>query len=146
MLLAGCGSLSSSPRVIEVSNRKRTQQIETEDKRQMFLRDRASRLEMQSKPLPPEEQRQEFFVRWSGKDISSVKFEYRQINYPNTIFTQDYKLQVENNPKNPPVSTHTFMITGKTFLEGGSVSAWRVTLWSAATTNAPIAEKKSALW
>lgn len=166
LLSTGCSSLSSRPRVLEVSSSKRTQQVEQEDKRQIFLQDRASRLHMDSKPLRPEKQRQEFFVSWAGAGIATVKFEYRQVKRPNTILSQEYLPHskqelhdaepydpyLDNSPtlidtiQSFGTDSHVFTVSGKDFTDGGSVSAWRVTLWSLTDTNTPLAQKKSSLW
>ena len=147
LTFSSCSTFSSAPRVIEVTSHKHTQDIEYEDKRQLFLQDKASRLHGESKPLPESAQFLDFYVSWSGKDIAAVKFEYRQINHPNTIFSQEYKLpSAKNDAPGLLPSSHTFLITGTNFIAGGAVTAWRITLWSPTDTKIPVAYKKSTLW
>jgi len=40
--------------------------------------------------LSIEDQREEFYVRWAPRGISLVKFEYRQLAKPATIFEKTY--------------------------------------------------------
>jgi len=82
-----------------------------------------------------DQQREEFYVVWSGENISLVKFEYRQVKFPNEVFAKAYV----------PTKRHAtvFEVGGDEFQKGGKVSAWRVTLWR---DKQPIAERKSALW
>ena len=88
------------------------------------------------KKIPyPEFFREEFYVVWQGANITLVKFEYRQLKFPNEIFAKSYV------PTKRP--SHVFEIPSADFLKGGHVSAWRVTLWQ---DDKIVDEKKSALW
>jgi hypothetical protein len=137
VLVVGCSSITPA-RVVEVSALKRTSTVETVDK-PIFLHDRASQFRFTAHKLPASEQREEFFVRWAGPAIALVKFEYRQVNRPGAAGAQSFA----------PVGTqssHVFQISGDNFVNGGEVSAWRVSLWSNPEAATPLAEKKSALW
>ena len=136
-LVVGC-STTHTPRVVEVNALKRTHTVEAADK-PIFLHDPASRFHLTSHVLPANEQREEFFVRWAGPSIALVKFEYRQVNRPNTTGAQSFA----------PVGTqsfHVFKVSGDDFVNGGAVSAWRISLWADPQAPTPLAEKKSALW
>ena len=138
-LAIGC---STTPRVLEVSSRTRLQNIDLADK-DFFIEDQASRIRFEPHDLPIDQQREEFYVRWrpaptsrSGpKSISLVKFEYRQVAKPNVIREQTYV------PRQDAVNV--FQVQGEEFRSGGSVSAWRVSLWDG---DQLVAEKKSFLW
>ena len=123
----------ASPRVVEVMSQTRLQDVDLVDK-PLFERDRASRIRFEPEALPADAQRQEFFVRWSGT-AGLVKFEYRQVDKPNTIEEQTYTPQGDR--------AKVFEVRGEEFRAGGLVSAWRVSLWDGDTL---LAEKKSALW
>lgn len=131
VLLAGC---SRDAKVGEVWGAKRTQTINAADQ-DLFVTDRASRLRMQTHPLPAEEQREEFLATWSGSGGRVVKFEYRQVNVPDTIVVLSA----------PAIDRHShrFTIAGEEFAKGGPVTAWRVSLWSG---DKVLDEKKSTLW
>jgi hypothetical protein len=110
-LAAGCATVGQAPRITEVN--------------------RATKI----KDYPTAEQREEFYVVWTGANISLVKFEYRQVNAPNELFAKSYVPTARR--------FNVFTIGGNEFKKGGKVSAWRVTLWQ---DNKIIAEQKSALW
>jgi len=131
LFLSAC---STTPRVVEVSSHKRLETVEVEDQ-DIFLHDRASQIHLESELLPPSERRQEFFVRWAGTGITLVKFEYRQVDVPDKIFEKSY------SPVNR--NWNVFEIRGDDFVKGGSVSAWRVSLWHDTRL---LADKKSVLW
>ena len=138
LLALGC----ASPRVVEVTSRTRLQDIDVVDQ-YIFLHDRASRIHYEPKYLPADVQRQEFFVRWAPAPTSRsgpatvglVKFEYRQVDKPNTLREQTYVPQGD--------CAKVFEVRGEEFRAGGPVSAWRVSLWNGESL---LAEKKSALW
>jgi len=132
LALGACAG--GTPRVVEVSSQKRLETVEVADQ-DFFLHDRASQIHLQSEILPPDQRRQEFFVRWTGVGITLVKFEYRQANIPNKISEQTY------TPQNR--TWNVFEIRGEAFSKGGSVSAWRVSLWHDSQL---LAAKKSMLW
>jgi hypothetical protein len=87
------------------------------------------------KGYPLAEQREEFYVVWTGAGVSLVKIEYRQVNFPNELFAKSYVPTVRRS--------HVFTVGGGEFQKGGKVSAWRVSLWR---DNQPLTEQKSALW
>ena len=132
VLLAGC---ATGPRVLDVSARTYRMTIRKENE-DVFVQDRASKLRLPPVPLPDNEQRQEFFVRWTPATVQTVKFEYRQVGLPEKISEQTYK--PERRRRN------VFTVPSAEFVKGGVVSAWRVSLWDEA--NQCIGEKKSALW
>jgi hypothetical protein len=129
---AGCAS--SQPRVVEVSQQKRVETIPEVD-RDIFVSDRASHFRFPSRPLPVDQQREEFFVRWRPASVGLVKFEYRQVNTPNKISVQEYAPAGH--------SSTTFRVQGQQFVSGGSVSAWRVSLWN---NSQMVAQQSSVLW
>jgi hypothetical protein len=126
---------TTKPRVIEVSSLTRLQDVDTEDSRRYFGYDEASRFTYESRDLSIEQQREEFYVRWAPASITQVKFEYRQVTKPAMIFEKSYAPHGD--------TAHLFQVRGEEFRSGGSVSAWRVTLWSG---DQLVAEKKSFLW
>ena len=130
LLLSAC----ASPRVVEVFDRTRLQEIDVVDQH-LFEADRASRLRYEPRDLPADQQREEFYVRWRGAGVDLVKFEYRQVDKPITILEQTF------TPNG--ATAKIFEIRGEDFHSGGPVSAWRVSLWSG---GALVAERKSALW
>lgn len=138
-VLSGCAA--TSPRVVEVTATRRTKTVERVDK-DLFLTDRASIIDFQPQSLPSSEQREEFFVRWTGAGVDRVKFEYRQVNVPNTVMEQTCASQAG--------SWHVFEIRGDHFINGGPVSAWRVSLWNDSQPRSErgklLAEEKSVLW
>lgn len=132
MLLSACASRSA--RVGAVWGGKRTEAINAVDQ-DLFASDRASRLRIKTNPLPASEQREEFLVTWRAGDARLVKFEYRQVNVPNTIVALTF----------PAVDrdSHVFAIRGHDYVHGGPVTAWRVSLWNG---DQLLDERKSALW
>jgi len=100
-----------------------------------FGTDRASHIRVVSEPLSPEQTREEFYVTWAGAGVQLIKFEYRQPNVPDKIMVQTAQ----------PTGRHwcQFVIAGDDYVNGGSVSAWRVSLWNEERL---LAEKKSSLW
>ncbi len=130
LIALGC----ASPRVVEVSSRTRLQDIDAADQ-YLFVRDQASRATYQPQDLPADAQRQEFFVRWTSATAGLVKFEYRQVDKPNTVREQTYTPHGDQ--------AKVFGVRGEEFRAGGPVSAWRVTLWNG---DQLLAEKRSALW
>jgi len=160
LFLSGCAT--TQPRVVEVTATRRTKTVERVDKH-LFTTDRASIIDFQPQPLPPSEQREEFFVRWTGAGVDTVKFEYRQANVPNTVMEQTYvpasgchpelvegsqssgqggeiprqaRNDISLTPSSPAHSPrrpwHVFEIRGDDFINGGPVTAWRVSLWNGA--------------
>jgi hypothetical protein len=157
LALLGC---STTPRVLEVSSRKRLQDVDIVDHR-LFTHDQASRLRYKPTDLSADAQREEFYVRWTkfpsprlrgsrvretplsfaakgqgeGSSINIVKFEYRQVNKPNTVLEQTYTPHGDR--------ATVFAVRGEDFHSGGPVSAWRVSLWQ---DDQLLAERKSTLW
>lgn len=78
---------------------------------------------------------EEFYVSWTGANITQVKFEYRQINLPNEVFAKAYV----------PICRrwNVFSVSDAEFTKGGRVTGWRATLWRGSEI---VSEKKSALW
>jgi len=128
-------SCSTTPRVVEVSSRTRLQDVGPADEKAFFGYDQASRFRYKPQDLSIEDQREEFYVRWKPGSVSLVKFEYRQVSKAATVFEKTYT-------PNGDVAT-VFEVRGEDFRAGGSVSAWRVTLWK---DDQLVAEKKSFLW
>ena len=137
LLTSAC---STTPRVLEVTSRTRLQNIDMAEK-DYFIEDQASSIRYLPHDLNIDEQREEFYVRWrpaprSGPgSISLVKFEYRQIGKPNVVGEQTYVPHRD--------TANVFQVRGEEFRSGGSVSAWRVSLWDG---DQLVAEKKSFLW
>ena len=130
--LCGCGT--APVRVTDVDATEYEENIGHADKN-MFLTDQASRIVFQAVPLPVADQREEEFVSWTGAGVDSVKFEYRQVNVPDSVQQQTYT---------PSGRTWTiFAVRGEDYINGGPISAWRVTLWQAGRI---VAEKNSMLW
>ncbi len=121
-------------RVGDVWSTTRTETVPPAD-RDLFGTDRASHLRVESTPLPLSQQRQEFYVTWSGAGVRLVKFEYRQANVPDTVSVQMAQADGRRSA--------VFAVAGDDFHNGGPVSAWRVSLWDA---DRLLAEKKSVLW
>ncbi|HUI05584.1 MAG TPA: hypothetical protein VL486_01115 [Verrucomicrobiae bacterium] len=163
LLALGC---ASGPRVVEVSSRTRLQEIDVAD--QALLMRGGARLGYEPQNLPIDQQRQEFYVRWtprwkqessstSGPEperVDLVKFEYRQLDKPNAVKEQtfvppvlsraaDVDSELLDQPRWVRCSSHTFEVRGEEFRAGGPVSAWRVTIWDG---DRLLAERKSALW
>jgi hypothetical protein len=132
VLTFGCST--TAPRVVEVSSRTRLQDIDIADAR-YFVVDEASRIKYQPRDLSIDDQREEFYVRWAPASIGQVKFEYRQVAKPGTIFEQTYIPHGDESK--------IFEVRGEPFRSGGSVSAWRVSLWNG---DQLLADKKSSLW
>ena len=132
LLLAACST--TGPRVREVTNRTRLQDVDVAD-RQYFIHDRASLIRYEPQDLSIEDQREEFYVRWSPRTVSLVKFEYRQVGKPAEVFEQTYVPHGETRK--------LFEVRGEQFRSGGVVSAWRVSLWDG---DKVVAEEKSVLW
>ena len=132
VLLIACST--TAPRVLEVTSRTRLQDVEFAD-REYFIEDRASLLRYEPQDLSIDDQREEFYVRWTPGTIGLVKFEYRQVARPTEIFQLTYV----------PHGTmrKLFEVRGEAFRSGGVVSAWRVSLWNGGQL---VAEEKSALW
>jgi hypothetical protein len=134
-LLLATGCSTAGPRVIEVSSRTRLQDIGPAEARSYFGYDEASLFRYEPQDLSIENQREEFYVHWTPASISLVKFEYRQVAKPGTVFEKSYTPHGD--------VTKLFEVRGEEFRSGGSVSAWRVTLWK---DDQLVAERKSVLW
>ena len=136
LALGAVSCSTTSPRVLEVTSRTRLQNVEFAD-REYFITDQASRIEYKPRALSIDEQREEFYVRWTPgpATVNLVKFEYRQIAKPDLIGEQTY---VPNHD-----TSKVFKVHGEEFRSGGVVSAWRVSLWDA---DHLVVEKKSFLW
>jgi len=132
MLLSACASRST--KVSAVWGSKRTETIDAADQ-DLFVSDRASRLRIKATPLPASEQREEFTVMWRGANARLVKFEYRQVNVPNTIVVLTAPAVNQDE--------HVFAVRGDDYANGGPVTAWRASLWNGEQL---LDEKKSALW
>ncbi len=132
--LLGCGCASSQPRVTEVSlsSHKVTVGAAEED---LFVSDHASHFRFPAATLPLDQQRQEVLVRWNSATVECVMLEYRQLNVPNKISEQT------RTPSHQQWAM--FEIRGKDFVEGGPISAWRVSLWRG---DEMLADQRSALW
>ena len=136
-----CGCATTRARVVEVAATRHTETVGRADKN-LFLTDGASKILFQPERLPVAEQREEFYVRWTGAQVDSVKFEYRQVNLPNKLMEQTCA----------PNGRHwnVFAVRGDDFVNGGPVSAWRVSLWNGTQPRSErgklLAEQKSALW
>lgn len=133
LVLLGCAS--TTPRVTEVSHRTLIRNIAAEDEA-LFLDDRASGIKITPQPLPPYQQREEFRVYWTPATIAMVQFQYRQVNLPNQVSEQTFAATGRRST--------IFCVRGEDFVNGGTVSAWRVSLW--AGTNSCLAELHSATW
>lgn len=132
-LLTAC-SAYTGPRVLEVTNRTRLQDVDFAD-RNYFIEDRASLIRYQPRDLSIDDQCEEFYVRWTPRHVSLVKFEYRQVAKPGEVFEETYVPHGDER--------NLFQVRGEQFRSGGSVSAWRVSLWDG---NKVVAEQKSVLW
>lgn len=132
LLAMGCST--TTPRVLEVSSRTRLRNVDPADE-DLFSNDQASRIRFEPRALSIDEQREEFYVRWRPRSVSLVKFEYRQIGKPTIVAEQTY---VPHR-----AASTVFKVHGEEFRSGGSVSAWRVSLWDG---DQLVAEKKSFLW
>jgi hypothetical protein len=132
VLLTACST--TAPRVLEVTSRTRLQDVPLAD-REYFIEDAASLLRYKPRDLSINDQREEFYVRWTPRTIGRVKFEYRQIAKPAEVFEQTYVPHGDMR--------NLFEVRGEAFRSGGVVSAWRVSLWNGAQL---VAEEKSALW
>ena len=128
---------TTTPRVLEVTSWTHLKDIDPVDE-DLFANDQASRIRYEPRDLSIDDQREEFYVRWTTPPTASVdrvKFEYRQVAKPNTIFEQEFVPHGE--------FSKVFAVRGEDFRSGGSVSAWRVSLWD---DDHLVAEKKSFLW
>lgn len=132
-LITACSPITG-PRVLEVTNRTRLQDVDFAD-RQYFIEDQASLIRYEPQDLSINDQREEFYVRWTPRTISLVKFEYRQVAKPGEVFEETYVPHGD--------ARKLFEVRGEQFRSGGVVSAWRVTLWDG---DKIVAEKKSVLW
>ncbi len=132
-LIWGC-SAYTGPRVLEVTNRTRLQDVELAD-RQYFIEDRASLIRYEPQDLSIDDQREEFYVRWTPRTISLVKFEYRQVGKPGEMFEETCVPHGDER--------NLFEVRGEQFRSGGVITAWRVTLWDG---DKVVAEEKSVLW
>lgn len=133
LLLAAC-STTAGPRVLEVTSRTRLQDVDIAD-RDYFIGDRASLITYQPQDLSINDQREEFYVRWTPRTINLVKFEYRQVARPGVVSEETYVPQGD--------ARKLFVVGGEQFRSGGVVSAWRVSLWDG---DKVVAEEKSVLW
>jgi hypothetical protein len=133
LLTTACST--TGPRILEVSSRTRLQDVDAADTREYYGYDQASRFRYVPQDLSVADQREEFYVRWAPANINLVKFEYRQIAKPAAIFEKTYAPHGDMKK--------LFEVRGEEFRSGGSVSAWRVTLWK---DDQLVAEKKSFLW
>src|SRR4029077_731090 len=130
--LAACST--SGPRVLEVTSRTRLRDVGIAD-REYFIEDRASLIRYQPQDLSIDDQREEFYVRWTPRTVSLVKFEYRQVGKPGEVFEETYAPHRD--------ARKLFEVRGEQFRSGGVVSAWRVSLWDG---DKVVAEEKSVLW
>ncbi len=133
LLTTACST--TGPRVLEVSSETHLQDIDGIDLREYYAYDQASLFRYEAQDLSIENQREEFYIRWTPASISLVKFEYRQIAKPAVIFEKTYTPHGD--------MAKLFQVRGEEFRAGGSVSAWRVTLWNG---DQIVATKKSFLW
>jgi hypothetical protein len=132
LLLTDC--FTTRPRVLEVTNRTRLQDVDLAD-RDYFIEDRASLIRYEPQDLSIDDQREEFYVRWTPRTVGLVKFEYRQVAKPAEVFEQTYVPHGDTRK--------LFEVRGEAFRSGGLVSAWRVSLWNG---DRLVAEEKSVLW
>jgi hypothetical protein len=132
VLLTACST--TAPRVLEVTSRTRLQDVALAD-REYFIEDNASLLRYEPQDLSIEDQREEFYVRWTPGTIGLVKFEYRQVAKPAQVLEQTYVPHGDTRK--------LFEVRGEAFRSGGVVSAWRVSLWNG---DQLVAEEKSVLW
>jgi hypothetical protein len=132
LLLTACST--TTPRVLEVTSRTRLQDVDIADS-EFFIEDRASLLRYEPQDLSIDDQREEFYVRWTPRTVDLVRFEYRQVSKPAEIFKQTYVPHGD--------SRKLFEVRGEAFRSGGLVSAWRVSLWNG---DQLVAEQKSVLW
>jgi len=130
-LVMGC----ASPRVTEVLHQTRFQNVAAAD-RNYFLSDRVSGLPLTAESLPADQQGEYFDVSWTPATIGCVQFEYRQVKLPNKVSSQTLIPA-------PGQRSTTFAVVGNEFRQGGTVSAWRVSLLQ---TGLVVAVKQSALW
>jgi hypothetical protein len=132
-LLWAC-SAYTGPRVLEVTNRTRLQDVDFAD-RQYFIEDHASLIRYEPQDLGTDDQREEFYVRWTPSTVSLIRFEYRQVGKPGEVFEQTYVPHGD--------ARHLFEVRGEQFRSGGVVSAWRVSLCDG---DQVVAREKSVLW
>jgi hypothetical protein len=131
-LLTACST--TGPRVLEVTSRTRLQDVDLAD-REYFIEDQASLIHYEPQDLGINDQREEFYVRWTPRTVSLVKFEYRQVGKPGKVFEEVF---VPHGG-----ARNLFEVRGEQFRSGGVVSAWRVSLWDG---DKVVAEEKSVLW
>ena len=129
-----CACAHPAAQVRDVEGTQYTETIGKGD-RLLFGTDRASRIQVEPKPLPTSAQREEYFVSWRGSGVGSVMFEYRQVNIPDKILVQAVTPTVRH--------WNVFTVAGDDYLKGGPISAWRVSLWDG---DRLLAERKSVLW
>jgi len=122
------------PRVLEVTSRTRLHDVDLADEN-LFIYDRASRIQYEPQDLSFDAQREEFYVHWTPASVGLVKFEYRQVAKPDSVFEKTYEPHGD--------VSYVFQVRGEDFRAGGTVSAWRVSLWNG---DQLLAEKKSFLW
>ena len=132
-LLAGCAT--GAARVLEVSAAKYRRTIRPENE-VIFVRDRASKQRLPPTDLPDDEQRQEFYVRWTPATVRLVKFEYRQVGAPDKIAEKSF------TPERG--ASTVFQVRGPEFVKNGVVTSWRVSLLN--DSGEVLAQKQSALW
>jgi len=139
---------STTPRVVEVTSHTHLQTLDAADL-PYFVDDRASLIRYVPVDLSIADQREDFYVHWNPgppskpgptfrpgpSSVNLVKFEYRQVAKPNTVFEKTFEPH--------GVTAHVFQVRGEEFRSGGAVSAWRVTLWN---DDQLLAEKQSFLW
>jgi hypothetical protein len=129
-----CACAHHAPQVRDVVASQYTETIGKADN-SLFVTDRASHLRVDPEPLPASQQREEYYVSWRGTAVSSVMFEYRQVNIPDKILVQTFTPTARR--------WNVFTVAGDDFHNGGPISAWRVSLWDG---NRLLAERKSVLW
>ena len=134
-IVALTGCQSTGPAMVDAVWSKPRLMTVPAGEQDAFLADRASGLRTEGKFLLPAQQGEEFFVKWHGQQIDVVKFEYRQLNAPDQIGTQQYRPQAQYS--------HVFTVTGEAYRRGGKVSGWRASLWRG---DQLLAEMKSSLW
>jgi hypothetical protein len=134
-LLVLAAACATTPRVTAVWMNQRLQVVPAADE-SLFLRDNATMLQTTGKFLPASQQGQEFYVSWCGTGADLVKFEYRQVYRFDTVLSKTFV------PDGRRFNT-IFSVTGDEYSQGGTVSAWRVSLWH---NGQMLADKQSSLW
>ena len=88
LCVALASACSTGPaRVVEVTATRHIETVSPADAT-MFLTDRASRIASQNEFLPVHQRHEDFYVHWTGTNVQVVKFEYRRLRVPNTVFQQ----------------------------------------------------------